>query len=225
MKKFWDLSSEERNDIVRQRMSGEKWIVWDYCPNKQGEYGIIEKCPASTDYGFIHGYVFENPKVCALHHDYAGVRNFEINVYTNNWYEDEDFATRHKNMWHIFTSYDKAKAYSDKIKALFEVHPEVEDVLAGLRKVFSDAKIAFGKRGYESTSYECIVCDGGYITARLLDNGLIYIQCGQMGKYIIPHIELLDLAFTDLKDSDGNKRDINLNYCVSESYWHNFYCS
>ena len=76
------LTRDEEREIVRKRFAA-KYIVWDYCPDKEGNYGVIEKTPTPTDHAFQHGFVFKQTKVCALHHSYAGISDFEVQVYNN----------------------------------------------------------------------------------------------------------------------------------------------
>lgn len=217
MRKFWDLPSEERQKLVFQRMHGDKWIVWDYCPDKQGNYGIIEKCPPSIDRGFQHGYVFKSPKVCALHHSYAGIDSFEINVYSDNFPLDETFEGRSKNMWHMFTSREKAEQYASNIKKIYPEILSLQDLLAKVKEVFPNARISTGKRGYEAIPYKCIVADHGWTTFDLSD-GLIGVRFGQQEKYVIPHSELIKPAFSDIEEGY-----INDKYCIDYSFWNEFY--
>lgn len=221
-KKFFDLPWQERKEIAWKRLwGGARWIVWDYCPDKGGNYGVIEKCPKPKDIGFIHGFVFEHPKVCALHHCYAGVDAFSINVYDDDYPEDETFENRSKNMWHIFTSLEKAEAYAAKIKQIFPEHLTLESILPLVKKVFPKAYISTGRRGYETCTkpYQVIVGDHGWTTFTIGNDGLIRVQFGQSGKYIIPHTELLIPTFTDIKSG----YNVNHKYCIKEGYWQGFY--
>ena len=212
------LTRDEEREIVRKRFAA-KYIVWDYCPDKEGNYGVIEKTPTPTDRAFQHGFVFKQTKVCALHHSYAGISDFEVQVYNNNVPLDETFENRNKWMWHLFSTKEGAEEYSAKIKTLFPEHLTLESILPLVQKVFPKARISEGRRGYETNTkpYRVIVADNGWTTFDVTEN-LIGVQFGQSGYYIIPHTELIEPAFTNIKD-----RYINLCYCVSEGYWLDFY--
>lgn len=219
---FWELQAEQREQIAQQRMyGGPRYVVWDYCPDKDGNYGIIEQCPKAIDRGFTHGFMFTDPKVCALHHDYVGVKYFSINVYHDYYPEDETFEHRTKNMWHIFTSREKAEAYAAKAKQLFPETLTLENILPEIQKVFGRAYITKGRRGYETNTpeYECITSDHGWTTFQITDEGRIRVQFGQNGKYIIPHKELIVPTFTNVERG----HNVNYNYCVSEWAWNDFY--
>ena len=220
--KFFDLPFEERNKIAMDRMyGGARFVVWDYCPDKAGNYGIVEQCPKAIDRGFIHGFMFTDPKVCALHHDYVGVKYFDINVYSDYYPEDEAFEHRTKNMWHIFTSREKAEAYAAKAKQLFPEVVTLESILPEVQKIFKEAHITKGRRGYETNTpeYECISADHGWTTFHITEEGRIRVQFGQNGSYIIPHTELIVPTFTDVKRG----HNVNYEYCVSEWAWNDFY--
>ena len=220
--KFFDLPWQEQKKIAQERMyGGARFEVWDYCPDKEGNYGVIEQCPKAIDYGFIHGFKFTDPKVCALHHCYAGVNAFEINVYSDRYPEDETFETRSKCMWHIFTSLEKAQSYAARVKQLFPEHLSLEGILQQVKQVFPQAHITEGRRGYETGTkpYRVIVADGGWTTFKVGSDGLIRVQFGQNTPYIIPHTELIVPAFTDIKKGHS----INYDYCINEDYWCDFY--
>lgn len=219
---FSSLPWQDQKRIAQERMyGGARFVVWDYCPDKAGNYGIMEQCPQAIDYGFIHGFKFTDPKVCALHHDYVGVKYFDINVFSDYYPEDETFEHRTKNMWHIFTSREKAEAYAAKAKQLFPEVVTLESILPEVQKVFKEAHITKGRRGYETSTpeYECIVAEHGWTTFIIGEDGLIRVQFGQSTPYIIPHTELIIPAFTDIKRG----HNINYNYCISEDYWWDFY--
>jgi len=221
-KKFFELPWDEREKIAQERMyGGARFVVWDYCPDKEGNYGVIEQCPKAIDRCFIHGFQFTDPKACALHHDYAGVKYFDINVYSDYYPEDETFENRSKNMWHIFTSLEKAQAYAEKAKQLFPEHLSLESILPKVQKVFRKARISEGRRGYETSTkpYRVIVADNGWTTFTIGEDGLIRVQFGQSTPFIIPHTELIVPAFTDIKKGHY----INYDYCVSDDYWWDFY--
>jgi hypothetical protein len=219
-KKFFDLDWKERKAIANKRMSGDKWIVYDYTPNRDGKFGIIEKLPKSIDKGFIHGYVLENPLALV---PIGGHNHFEISVHTNNWFEDEEFENRHIYHYHVFTSLEKAQRYAEKVAEYMEKSKKLslESILPYIRKSFADARITRGKRGYETSSseYECIVADGGWTTFKILDERYILVQMGQGTKYIIAHTDLIEKCFTNLPEYSS----INYWYCEDTYRWSNFY--
>lgn len=219
---FLKLDYKTRKELAYKRMySGDRWIVFDYYPNKDGHYGVVQKCPKPIDYGFQHGFVFKDIIVPISYNlDYT----FEINTYWSYYTEDETFENRTDNLWHIFTSKEKAEQYAKNLDKLLNKTITNDDVLKILKTIpdFKDAYVAKGKRGYETNTqpYEVIVADGyGYTTMKIIDGKYIEVQFGQSSPYIIPHINLLKRAFTLGKD-DYN---INIEYCEYSYNWRDFY--
>ena len=218
-----EMTWQERKSRANKRFYTKYWMVWDYCPTKDGEYGVIEQFPAPMDSGFSHGYIFKDAKVCVSHNcDYP----FELNAYWGDWLEDETFENRTISLWHTFTSYEKAKEYSDKVKQNINRDiPTYEQLLVEVKKAFPKAYITIGKRGYETCTkeYKVIVADHGWTTFRIDTKGMIHVQFGQGGEYIIPHLDLVKLCFTDMVWNDGTKKEINYCYCNGEYGWSKFY--
>lgn len=196
--KFWDLPYEDRKKVANNRMRGDRWLVYDYTPSKDGEFGIVEKFPKSIDHGFIHGYVFKEQKAFSVVDGYS---DFEINVNTDCWYEDEEFESRTIYPYHIFTSYDKAVAYADKVKENNKHIITEDELIKALSRYNKDVKVGYGKRGYENVcnEYRTIYFDGGWCTAKI-SNNMIRIQYGQRRVVVIPHLDLLPKAFEKLDE-------------------------
>lgn len=218
-----EMTWQERKARAYKRFNTKYWMVWDYCPTMDNEIGVIEPFPAPLDEGFSHGYVFKNPKVCVSHNcNYP----FELNAYWGDWLVDEEFENRTISLWHAFTSYEKAKEYSDKVKMnISRDIPTYEDLLVEVKKTFKDAYITIGKRGYETCSkeYKVIVADDGWTTFRIDTKGMIHVQFGQQGYYVIPHLDLVRPCFTNMVWADGTKKQINYCYCNGEYKWSKFY--
>jgi len=213
IKNFWDLDWQEREKIVSQRTKGQKWVVWDYSPNKNGEVGVIEKCPQYWDKSFP-GYYFPKTEVCLP-------ITFSICPYTDEWYGDETELSK-GSYYHIFSTYEQALKYAELVR-LYHSPKELtlEGILPLLKPYFKDARITKGKRGYENTSkeYECIVANGGWTTFKIRNGKHIEVQMGQLTDYIIPHTDLIEKCFTNIPKGHY----MNYFYAINDWDWTHFY--
>ena len=227
MKAIKDMTWQERKALAYKRMySGKRYIVYDYLPDRNGEYGAIDELPLHNGIGLDYGFMWKKddkaPSVCIHHNrDYR----FEVNCYWDEYTEDETWEKRTDRYWHIFTSVEKAQAYAEGVKNRMKDYSiTMEDVVKVLKKMddYKDACIGTGKRGYENTSepYECIVAQHGWVTFKVIDNKLILAQFGQLGKYIIPHIDVLERA---LKPWMEGGHYVNYDFCESSCNWNDYY--
>lgn len=187
---FWDLPSKERLSLANKRLRDTKCIVWDYARNKDtNEFGTLEELPQYIDKGFIHGFVMNKSKV-----EHSSKWE-EISVYTDCYYLDEEFENRTFFPYHLFTDYNKALEYSKKAKeyAKWCDKPALSDILNVVKKYDNSAVITKGKRGFQSVEYEAVKIGCGTTIFRVIDNGNIIMDRGQMFTcFVIPHIDLLD---------------------------------
>lgn len=193
---IWDLSSDERMRIVRNRFATSNYIVWDYARSESdGSFGLMERLGSPIDKGFIHGFV--NDKSGAVISPKWG----EINVYTDDYPLDEEFDTRTIFPYHIFSSRKKAleyqrrfNEYNDEYNRLSvdELYGRVLDIV----KRYDDKYIlSSGSRShYEDGSYKAICKSPQCMTIFRIDGdrNIIIDRSSFFSSYVVPHVDLLD---------------------------------
>lgn len=201
-----EMTWEEREEMAAKRMHNDKYIVFSYHPDKDGQLGSVEKLPQPNNYGWSW-----NPSACI--HTNLDFK-FEVNAYWDNYTEDEDFNPNKIERWKIFTSKEKATKYSEDLKKYLTT-PKItlNDILNEVRKIdkYKECCIVNGKRGYEncSKSYDVVLLDAMTYLKVYNDRYILYddnfLEC------VIPHIDAVKLAL------QGD--DIDFNFMESKYHW------
>jgi hypothetical protein len=211
-KSFWDLDFYSREKVVRERYDKSKYVVWDYARSiADNTFGMVEALGEPIHSGCAHGFEIKDSGVVC-----SQWKKFD--VYTDNWYLDEDFENRTMFPYHFFSTYEKALEYSNKVKEYNDKLNKVtlEDILPIIQKYDKGFEIIYGKRGYESSEYMAIG-NGTCVTFTIDECGNIKMNRGQMFLgFTIPHIDLFDKVlgiYYDEKIRDIAKRNSLMSVC------------
>lgn len=190
---IWKLSSKEKMNVVYNRFNTAKYIVWDYARNSEdGSFGLVEELGKPIDRGFTHGFVVGDRTKASISSNWV-----DISVYSKNFPLDDEFENRTFYPYHLFTTLEKAKEYSEKCKAYATRNgldkPTYEDVLRIVKKYDKKFEINMGKRNGESCEDYKAISNGSCTIFTIDEIGNIHMTRGQMfSGFTIPHIDLLD---------------------------------
>lgn len=218
---FWELSSNERRVVVGYRSMNSKYIVFDYARSKDEEnmpsFGIIYKLGKFIDKGFTHGFVINDKECKAI----LCNRWNEISVYQSVYPMDEEFESRTKHPYHIFSDISKAIEYSNACRKYANrngiAKPSFDDVLGIVRKYDKSFSIMNGKRNIETCEEYKAIANGSTTIFQISGNGEILMQRGSIfTSYAIPHLDLLDSALDYFYGKGRSIPSEDLNYAMGE---------